>query len=91
MAAEAVLAIIIVIFIAGVITGGVLLVSLASRREDRRRLSREAPSRLTQAGRYVTGLRVGGPDSYRARRRYPDDSQAEDSDLPFRDREPRVR
>ena len=92
MAAETVLAItIIVVFIAGVITGGIVLVSLASRREDRRRLSREAPSRLTQAGRYVTGLRVVGPDSYRDRRRYPDDDQAELSELPDRNRDPRVR
>ncbi len=40
-----------VVFITGVITGIVLLVSLASRREDRRaKLSREAPDRVTMAG-----------------------------------------
>jgi hypothetical protein len=51
-----------VVFIFGVITGVVLLVSLASRREDRRaRLSREAPDRVTSAGRYLTGLYVRRP------------------------------
>jgi len=90
MEAEAVLAII-VVFIAGAIVGCVLLVSWASRREDKARLSREAPGRVTQAGRYVTGLHVGGPESYRARRRYPDDSKAELSELPNQGQDLRVR
>jgi hypothetical protein len=51
-----------VIFITGAITGIVLLVSLASRREDRRaRLSREAPDRTTNAARYLTCLYVRRP------------------------------
>ena len=51
-----------VIFSIGVITGVILVVSLASRREDRRaRLSREAPDRVTQAGRLLTGLYVRRP------------------------------
>src|SRR5215469_9268016 len=58
MTAVEVLAII-VVFITGVITGIVFLVSLASRREDRRaRLSREAPDRITLAARLLTGLCV---------------------------------
>ena len=53
---------IIVIFSTGVITGVVILVSLASGREDRRaRLSREAPDRITLAGRLLTGLYVRRP------------------------------
>jgi hypothetical protein len=57
-----------VVFLFGVITGAVLLVSLASRREDRRlKLSREAPDRVTHAGRLLTGLYVRrvGDDSNR--------------------------
>jgi hypothetical protein len=51
-----------VIFTTGAITGIVLLVSLASRREDRRaRLSREAPDRTTNAARCLTGLYVRRP------------------------------
>jgi hypothetical protein len=51
-----------VVFITGVITGIVFLVSMASRREDRRaRLSREAPDRITLAGRLLTGLYVRRP------------------------------
>lgn len=61
MAAVTVLAIA-VIFTIGAVTGIVLLVSLASRREDRRnRLSREAPDRTTNAARYLTGLYVRRP------------------------------
>ena len=73
-----------VVFITGMITGVIWLVSLASRREDRRaRLSREAPDRMTLAGRFLTGLyvrRPGDTPSYR----YPDDDQAEYSG-PYRD------
>jgi hypothetical protein len=51
-----------VVFIFGVLTGAVFLVSLASRREDRRaRLSREAPGRVAHAGRLLTGLYVRRP------------------------------
>jgi hypothetical protein len=61
MAAVTVL-VIAVIFTTGAITGIVLLVSLASRREDRRvRLSREAPDRTTTAARHLTGLYVRRP------------------------------
>jgi hypothetical protein len=60
-----------VIFTTGAITGIVFLVSLASRREDRRaRLSREAPNRTTNAARLLTGLYVRRPgDGERYRRR----------------------
>jgi hypothetical protein len=48
-----------VVFLIGVITGAILLVSVASLREDRRaRLSREAPDRVTHAGRLLTNLYV---------------------------------
>jgi hypothetical protein len=51
-----------VIFSIGVITGVILMVSLASLREDRRaKLSREAPDRVTQAGRFLTDLYVRRP------------------------------
>jgi hypothetical protein len=61
MAAVTVVAIA-VIFITGAITGSIVLVCLASRREDRRaRLSREAPDRTTMAGRFLTSLYVRRP------------------------------
>jgi len=92
MAAEKVLVItLIVVFLAGMVAGGVLLVSIASRSEDRRRLSREAPTRFTQAGRWVTGLRVGGPDSYRGRRRLPGEAEPELAEAYDPTRAPRVR
>jgi hypothetical protein len=61
-----------VVFFTGVITGVVILVSLASRREDRRaKLSREAPDRITLAGRLLTGLYVRRPGDD-PRYSYPD-------------------
>jgi hypothetical protein len=58
-----------VVFIFGVVMGVVLLVSLASRREDRRaRLSREAPDRVAHAGRLLTGLYVRRPGEDLSRR-----------------------
>ena len=63
-----------VIFTFGVITGIVVLVSVASRREDRRaRLSREAPDRWTLAGRFLTGLYVRRPGDDSPRTRHLDD------------------
>jgi hypothetical protein len=51
-----------VVFSIGAITGIVFLVSLASRKEDHRaRLSREAPDRLTNSARFLTGLYVRRP------------------------------
>jgi hypothetical protein len=51
-----------VIFVIGVITGVVILVSVASHREDRRaRLSREAPDSVTHAARLLTKLYVRRP------------------------------
>jgi len=77
MTAVEVLAII-VVFITGVITGIVFLVSLASRREDRRaKLSREAPDRITLAARLLTGLHVRRPGDDPSWHDYPDDDQAE--------------
>jgi hypothetical protein len=65
-----------VVFITGMITGVIFLVSLASRREDRRaKLSREAPDRVTLAGRLLTGLYVRRPGDG-PRYGYPDDDQA---------------
>ena len=53
---------IVIVFSIGAVTGNVLLVSVASRREDKRwRLSREAPDRTTLAGRYLTSLYVRRP------------------------------
>jgi hypothetical protein len=67
-----------VIFAFGVITGIVVLVSLASRREDRRaKLSREAPDRMTLAGRFLTGLYVRRPGDETSWYRHPDDDPAE--------------
>jgi len=67
-----------VVFITGMITGVVLLVSMASRREDRRaRLSREAPDGVTGAGRLLTGLYVRRPGDDGAWYESPDDDQAE--------------
>jgi len=74
-----------VIFTFGMITGVICLVSLASRREDRRaRLSREAPDRVTQAGRLLTGLYVRRPGDEPPRYRHLDDDPAEYSG-PYRD------
>jgi hypothetical protein len=53
---------IVIIFVFGMIAGIVILVSVASHREDKRlRLSREAPDRTTLAGRYLTSLYVRRP------------------------------
>jgi hypothetical protein len=67
-----------VVFAMGVVTGIVLLVSLASRREDRRvKLSREAPDRIAKAGRLLTNLYVRRPGDDRPEHAYPDDDRAE--------------
>jgi hypothetical protein len=67
-----------VVFTTGVITGIVLLVSAACRKEDRsRQLSREAPNNWTQAGRFLTGLYVRRPGDDSPRPRYPDDDPAQ--------------
>jgi hypothetical protein len=78
-----------VIFAAGAITGIVLLVSVASRREDHReKLSREAPDAWSLAGRFLTGLYVRRPGDESGRparpprRRNPDDDPAEFSGSP---------
>jgi hypothetical protein len=70
-----------VVFITGVITGIVFLVSVASRREDRReRLSREAPDAWTLAGRFLTGLYVRRPGDDDPRHRCPDDERTDYSE-----------
>jgi hypothetical protein len=68
-----------VVFLTGVITGTILLVSLASLREDRRaRLSREAPDRVAHAGRLLTGLYVRRPgDDVNRRDLFAHDEPAE--------------
>ena len=54
-----VLVAIVIIFSLGAITGIVILVSVASRREDKRpELSREAPDRTTVAARCLTSLYI---------------------------------
>jgi hypothetical protein len=64
-----------VVFITGAITGIIALVSVASRKEDRReKLSREAPDYWTLAGRFLTGLYVRRPGDDSPRPRHPDDS-----------------
>jgi hypothetical protein len=66
MAAVDVLAII-VIFTAGMIAGVIILVSAASRREDRAgHVLPAAPDRLSLAGRYLSGLYVRRRNSERA-------------------------
>jgi hypothetical protein len=69
---------IVIIFSIGAVTGVVILVSVASRREDKRwRLSREAPDRTTLAGRYLTRLYVRRPGDEPASQGSLDDQQAE--------------
>jgi hypothetical protein len=83
MAAVTVVAIA-VIFIAGAIMGSVVLVCLASRREDRRaRLGRTAPDRTTTAGRFLTSLYVRRSGDVRYD--YPADDRAELLDEERRD------
>jgi hypothetical protein len=72
MAGGAVVVIMIIVaFVAGAIAGAVLLVSLASLREDRLRLSRHAPDPVARAGRLVTGLKVEDPPMWGHRARRP--------------------
>jgi hypothetical protein len=67
-----------VVFATGVITGIVFLVSVASRREDRReKLSREAPDAWTLAGRFLTRLYVRRPGDDDPRRRYQHDDRTD--------------
>jgi hypothetical protein len=73
------------VFIAGGITGAVLLVSLASRREDRRTLSYRAPNRIALAGRFVTGLKVSDPDSLRGQIGYQVDGDQDYGDQDYGD------
>lgn len=56
-----------VVFITGMICGAVLLVSLASLKEDGRSLPYRAPGLVARAGRMVTGLKVIDPDRPYAR------------------------
>ena len=72
-----------VVFTTGVITGFVILVSVASRREDRReKLSREAPDHWSLAGRFLTGLYVRRPGDESRKLRHPDDDPASCSGPP---------
>lgn len=74
-----------VVFLIGVITGAILLVSLASLREDRRaKLSREAPDRVTHAGRLLTGLYVRRPGDDSNRRELSDHDQPAEFSGPLR-------
>jgi hypothetical protein len=71
---------IVVVFTTGVITGIIVLVSVASHREDRReKLSREAPDAWSLAGRFLTGLYVRRPGDD-LRPRHPDDDRADYSE-----------
>jgi hypothetical protein len=72
---------IVVVFTTGVITGIIVLVSVASHREDRRaKLSREAPDSWSLAGRFLTGLYVRRPGDDDPRPRYPDDDRIDYSE-----------
>jgi hypothetical protein len=82
MAAVDVLAII-VIFAAGMIAGVIILVSAASRREDRTgHVPPAAPDRLTVAGRYLTRLYVRRRGSERTSK--DDDIDEHGPDIPGR-------
>ena len=84
MAAIVVVAIVI-IFIFGMIAGVVILVSVASHREDKRlRLSREAPDRTTLAGRYLTSLYVRRPGDDTVPQALPGDRGTETLEWPHR-------
>ncbi len=84
MAAIVVVAIVI-IFIFGMIAGVVILVSVASHREDKRmRLSREAPDRTTLAGRYLTSLYFRLPGDDAAPQTLSDDRGTETVEWPHR-------
>jgi hypothetical protein len=76
---------ILVIFAFGVVTGIVILVSVASHREDKRlRLSREAPDRTTLAGRYLTSLYVRRPGDDAVPQALADDQRTETLGWPHR-------
>jgi hypothetical protein len=76
---------ILVIFAFGVVTGIVILVSVASHREDKRlRLSREAPDRTTLAGRYLTSLYVRRPGDDTVPQVLSDDQRTEIPGWPHR-------
>jgi hypothetical protein len=76
---------IVVIFIIGMIVGIVVLVSVASHREDKRlRLSREAPDRTTLAGRYLTSLYVRRPGDEAVPQVLSDDQRTETLGWPHR-------
>jgi len=76
---------IVVIFIIGMIVGIVVLVSVASHREDKRlRLSREAPDRTTLAGRYLTSLYVRRPGDDAVPQVLSDDQRTEIPGWPHR-------
>ena len=76
---------IVIIFIFGMIAGVVILVSVASHREDKRlRLSREAPDRTTLAGRYLTSLYVRRPGDDTTPQSLPDDQRTEMLGWPHR-------
>jgi hypothetical protein len=69
---------IVIIFVFGMIVGIVVLVSVASHREDKRlRLSREAPDQTTLAGRYLTSLYVRRPGDDIVPQAGPDQREAE--------------
>lgn len=73
---------VLVIFIIGMIVGVVILVSVASHREDKRlRLSREAPDRTTLAGRYLTSLYVRRPGDETAPLAAPQEPQDQRTEM----------
>lgn len=76
--ADVVLIVVVIGFVAGALAGAMLLVCMASLREDKMRLSDRAPDPISRAGRLITGLKVtdhstwdeqfGGPPAERTRR-----------------------
>ena len=60
MAATVVIIIAVAIFVAGAVAGSIAVVSVGVRREERRHdsLVRQAPDRVSQGARFLTGLYV---------------------------------
>jgi len=59
-----VVAVTVALFLGGIVTGGIAVMALAIRREERRySLVREAPDRLSRSARRLTGMGGRGLDA----------------------------
>ena len=56
--ADIVLIVVVIGFVAGALAGAMLLVCMASLREDKMRLGTRPPDRISRAGRLITGLKI---------------------------------